>query len=501
MRYIMANRRAGMFKETEKTASRRALNSSFKSLFASSVEVIEDHAPKDQKARRVVVFEADPAEAQAKSKDLPPDVLLEPAIAHYVHLYAPADLLGARVAAQPSPPPAGRGLKLALTITGQNKPLEEALVILYLRGSFQMITEIKAVTGKNGKVTFDYSPFWRPAAAVVVPAGGFWSFIVRKPGDGTTVDLPALPEADKNLGWWHEVLRVDHFQKSRGKDIKVGVIDTGCGPHPCLSHVTDAGAFINGDVQPGQGADVDSHGSHVCGIIGAIPLSAGQYGGLAPGADLFIGRVFSGPDSGADQGDIVNAIDELSRNRQVDLINMSLGAKRASQIEQDAIQDALERGTLCICAAGNSDGPVEYPGAFPQVVGVSALGLEGWGPAGSLAASRLPEDADRFGSDHLYLGNFSCFGKEIACAGPGVGIISTVPARGLKAPYAAMDGTSMASPAVCGTLAAILSGSGEYKALPHDLTRAQMARQLLVASCRSIGLNATFQGVGVAKIS
>ena len=64
----------------------------------------------------------------------------------------------------------------------------------------------------------------------------------------------------------------------------------------------------------------------------------------------------------------------------VDLINMSLGAPQGSAIERDAIQDALERGTLCICAAGNSNGPVNSQRPSLRTIAVSAIGLLGWGP-------------------------------------------------------------------------------------------------------------------------
>jgi subtilisin family serine protease len=54
---------------------------------------------------------------------------------------------------------------------------------------------------------------------------------------------------------------------------------------------------------------------------------------------------------------------------------MSLGGGPPSPAEEDAIRDAIERGTLCICSAGNSNGPIEYPGAYPECAAVSAVGL------------------------------------------------------------------------------------------------------------------------------
>ena len=94
-------------------------------------------------------------------------------------------------------------------------------------------------------------------------------------------------------------------------------------------------------------------------------------------------------------------------------------------VEQPCILDAFE-GRFCICAAGNSAGAVEFPAAFPEAVAISATGLAGKEQAGSLSGTWLPLSKDLFGRDNLYLSNFSCFGPEIACTAPGVGIISTV---------------------------------------------------------------------------
>lgn len=62
-------------------------------------------------------------------------------------------------------------------------------------------------------------------------------------------------------------------------------------------------------------------------------------------------------------------------------------------------------------------------------------------------------------------------------------------------PYGSMDGTSMASPAACSALAAILSTTLDYQNLPRDVSRAERARALLKANCQDVGIEARFQGL------
>jgi subtilisin family serine protease len=393
----------------------------------------------------------------------------------------------------------GYGVDLRVDVTGEGQPLDHAEVSLFLETWGRIRRMLAGETDENGHIAFSYGWFFDPTDLLVIPYANFWRPWIEGPRDPRTVDCLALP-MEGPLGWWHHTLRIRDYDL-RGSGVRIGVIDSGCGPHPALAHVTRIGAFIDGEHDPESGADSGSHGSHVCGTIAARPVGEGHYGGIASGAELYCARVFP-PDGGANQGDIANAIDELSKVHRVDLINMSLGADTGSEIERDAIQDALERGTLCVCAAGN-DGKrgIIYPAAFTETIAVSALGRLGEAPAETLSAKRAPEDGDkRRGS--LYLANFSSFGPEIDCVAPGVGIIATVPERySLEAPYAPMDGTSMASPAACGALVVMLSRDNDYHRTPRDQTRAEMARAILHRCCRDLGLPNEYQGYGVPDVS
>lgn len=502
-RYVMSNRRAGRFDEADKRASRGALSAAL-SMMPPDATLMRDNAPADDVARRTVMFEAEPADVLAMRAVLPADVIIEPEILHHRLVDAPADFLDTDPLWRGAPV-AGGDCTLDVVISGGGTPLAGAGATLFLRGAGGLRRQLAATSDAAGRAGFRYPAAFAAAALTVVPVAGFWSMSVRGPGrddgcgaggDTLRVDCPPLPAGDA-VPWWHDVVGASRASRRRGRGIRVGVIDSGVGPHPALEHVSDIGSFVDGVFDPAGGADSGSHGSHVNGIVGARPVEDGGHAGVSPGVRQFSARVFP-PEGGANQMDISDAIDALSREHAVDLINLSLGAPVGSEIERDAILDALERGTLCICAAGNSNGPVGFPAAFPETVAVAALGLEGWGPPGSLSASRLPSAASRFGEDGLYVASFSDTGPEITVAAPGVGIVSTVPATAaLAAPYAVMDGTSMASPLACGALAARLASSAAYRALPRDGSRAAFARRLLLESARDVGLGPTLQGRGV----
>jgi len=499
-KYIMSNRRAGKFQDSEKLASRGSLEAVKTSNFMLGSSIIEENSPKHETSRKTVVFEAEPAEMAAKRDSLPDDVMVEPEILHYKDTFRPMDFLLSDRSELSGPVEFGNIKEIKVKVRGGGKPLEGARVILFLRSSQNVGREIELVTNPSGEVNFRFSHFFSASALVIVPVGGFWPMVVRGPRRTTTVTMPPLPKAATFKGWWHRQMGIRSYNAELGTGVRIGIIDTGIGPHLDLKHAHDIGAFIDGGFDPSGGTDVDSHGTHVSGSIGARPQDSKSYGGIAPGATLYSARVFP-KGKGANQGDIANAIDELSKEVGVDLINMSLGAPQGSDIERDAIQDALERGTLCICAAGNSNGPVEFPAAFSETIAVSAIGLLGWGPEGSIPSNRLPQTSDRFGDNNLFHANFSCFGPLISAAGPGVGIIAPVPERfGQIAPYASMGGTSMASPLVCGALAVILSKSDEYLAMARNNSRALMAKFLLRQNAQSIGMANIFQGEGMPKV-
>ena len=516
MRFIISNRRAGKLDESDRKAKRDDFDKQISRSIAGSFNILADSAElpaATEESRRMLFFEGDHAELLAKKSDFGTDAIIEPErprttleykVADFVSRAPGTDEVDIASAFPGGLTPVGTGATFDVKITGKGAPVKNATLTLVLisKASAQSVREL-ATVDDTGKASIAYDPsLWDPHLAVLEPVGGFWPIVISSPASGLEVNLPELPKSGP-YAWWHGLVGSTGYSEKRGEGIRLGVADTGFGPHPYLSHVKGIGAFIGGKHDPSADATRDSmtHGTHVTGTIGARPPEgSGDFGGIAAGADLFVARVFE-PNSLSNQGDIANAIDELSGACQVDLINMSLGGAY-SDLEHDAILAAQERGTLCICAAGNNfGGHVLFPGAYPQSVAISALGLVGVVPQGSASYINIPTLPDRMTSVGLFLANFSNIGPEITCIAPGNGIISTVPASAdLPSPYFAMDGTSMASPVATATLAALLAGDPNYKNLPRTAERAAYAGAALRKKAQSVGLSALYQGLGLTRM-
>jgi subtilisin family serine protease len=215
------------------------------------------------------------------------------------------------------------GANYRLTVTAGAKPLSKIDVMLYLRDPAGQIQNQTVKTNDKGKLTFRIPGGFQMAFVEPIPYAGFWIMFADAPPSGSTIDcLPIAKAQTGGKAWWHEGMNIDMSKTARGAGIRVGVIDTGCGPHRNLAQVTLVGAFIDGKVlPPEQAKDVAEHGTHTTGIIGARPTKASDYAGMAPGCDLFHARVFKGegPNDGPTQADTVQAIDALSRDHQCDL--------------------------------------------------------------------------------------------------------------------------------------------------------------------------------------
>ncbi len=261
------------------------------------------------------------------------------------------------------------------------------------------------------------------------------------------------------------------WSSNQGAGVKVAVIDTGIDPnHPDL---VVAGGHNSID-KNAPWADDHFHGTHVAGIIAAA-MNDKFVVGVAPKAVLYAVKVLTKEGSG-DMFGIMDGIMWTAQNG-IQVANMSLGAPQAMPLIQYALQMAVNAGVTVVAAAGNDGKAVNWPGAYPETIAVSALC-----PTGVTNAKLCPNTNEG-------ISTFSSRGPEIAFIAPGVLVPSTVPlfhdASGVKA----YSGTSMACPHVTG-LAALAVAKGAK-------TPAAVRAALAAAASKLDGMTASEQGNGL----
>ncbi len=265
------------------------------------------------------------------------------------------------------------------------------------------------------------------------------------------VDVPrqltSLPSArlaadpGRSQQWALDALQAESaWTSSTGAGVTVAVIDSGVAKHPDL-----AGSFVKGtdfvDGSDGR-VDLNGHGTHVAGIIAMTADNNIGGAGLAPGVSIM-------PVVVADASGSVRASDSAQGivwavDHGADVLNMSYSGS-ASSVEQKAIQYAQSKGVVTVAAVGNayldSGGslynPVQYPAAFPGVLGVGAV------------------------TKTLQRSSFSEVGKQVDIVAPGGSGAFDSP-RGIYSSYGGggyvrMPGTSMATPYVAATAALAVS--------------------------------------------
>lgn len=206
-----------------------------------------------------------------------------------------------------------------------------------------------------------------------------------------------------------------------GEGLRVCVIDSGWDDrHPELQAAYAGGwDFIEDDEDPRDYSSTqhlwgEGHGTHVAALIAARPGSGGRVWpgyepggmvGVAPGASLLIARVLDLHGRGR-MSDVIEAL-QWCRARGARIASLSLATEQPGELAEQAFEEALSAGLLPIAASGNAgtgdpetSPPLPYPAAFPSVLAVGAVDLQG-----------LPA-------------SFSQSGPELGLVAPGVDVLS-----------------------------------------------------------------------------
>lgn len=256
------------------------------------------------------------------------------------------------------------------------------------------------------------------------------------------------------------------WDATQGAGIKVAVIDTGIDlNHPDLAGRVDGGySAITKTERPEDYQDDNGHGTHVSGTIAGYHAAADGKGvtGVAPKARLYAVKVLDADGSG-NLSDVIDGIVWAAKNG-MQVANMSLGAPTDSDAMHRAVKFAKGSGLIICAAAGNSGGSVGFPGAYPEVITVSAS-----------------DSSDKIAS-------FSSHGPQVKFIAPGVDVVSDKLGGGIIS----YNGTSMATPHVTG-LAALAVSQGWTGLTGPD----GVLNQLTKAAKPLPGLTAEQQGAGM----
>jgi subtilisin family serine protease len=271
-----------------------------------------------------------------------------------------------------------------------------------------------------------------------------------------------------------------------GKGVKVAVLDSGYdATHPALANRVVAEANFTDETDT---VDRIGHGTHLAATIaGKGKGGAGTPGsGVAPKADLLVGKVLNSSGSG-DLSWVIAGM-EWAVGQGARIVNLSMGAEAFEG--PDAASEAVDAlsassGALFVVAAGNG-GPgaqtVTTPGTASSALTVGAVsksdalaGFSGRGP-------RLGDGAVK---------------PEVTA--PGVGIVAaraagTALGEPIDRSYTSMSGTSMATPHVAGAAALL--------AQRHPDWTAPRLKAALVASADPIkGAEVWEQGAGRVDVA
>ncbi|MEV4631197.1 S8 family peptidase [Micromonospora sp. NPDC049523] len=280
---------------------------------------------------------------------------------------------------------------------------------------------------------------------------------------GATAPIQAAPDGDRQAGNGRLDRNLNQISAPKawqagftGRGSRVAVLDTGADfTHPDLvGQVVERADFT---VEGGNAVDGNGHGTHVAATIAGSGAGApGLRRGVAPDADLVIGKVLTDDGYGSDSQIIAGMEWAAAR---ADVVNMSLGGWEPSD-GTDPMSLAVDNltaqyGTLFVVAAGNA-GPTPGQIASPAAAG-TALTVGAVDGTDTLAEF----------SDRGPLVNSQAAKPELVA--PGVDIIAaraagTTMGTPVDNRYTAASGTSMASPHVAGAAALLAQRHPDWQA-------------------------------------
>ncbi|HEY7119695.1 MAG TPA: S8 family peptidase [Tepidisphaeraceae bacterium] len=220
--------------------------------------------------------------------------------------------------------------------------------------------------------------------------------------------------------------------------------------------------------------DLDGHGTHTAGIIGATGDNKTGVSGVNWRVSLMAVKIFDDDGYSASSKQIARAI-RYSADNGARVSNNSWGGTRYSQTIRDAIAYAGDAGQLFVTAAGNDsrNNDSRFYASYPSDYDLdNILSVAATTSNGSLAS-------------------YSNWGQaNVDVAAPGSNVLSTY----LDDGYERMSGTSMATPFVTGAAALMLAANSK-------LTAAQLKSRIINGADQGAALAGTSVSDGELNIA
>ncbi|MFE7727047.1 S8 family serine peptidase [Streptomyces anthocyanicus] len=191
---------------------------------------------------------------------------------------------------------------------------------------------------------------------------------------------PGATAADaQSEQWYLGPMQAEKMWKtSTGEGIKVAVIDTGVNPDtPSLKGQVLADE-VPKQVAYGATDDYAGHGTTMAELIVGSGADGGLQG-LAPDAEVVPYRVPLGSELSAKEEKLAPTSAEAIRaaaDSDVSIISMSIGSVAYEPEDAAAVKYAASKGKILVASVGNEGqdvGYIEYPAAYPYVLGVSSI--------------------------------------------------------------------------------------------------------------------------------